>query len=88
MAESFAWGDGNVYIYTGNATPSTSAVLAYAQDTKLPINRGWDNRAAANGTYYNHLTGQRADVSIAAVYTVDATIAKIHESATARIADE
>lgn len=83
MPESFSWMEGSCWIYTGNATPSTSAVFAYAQDTKLPINRGWDNRAAANGTYYNHLTGQRADVSIAAVYTVDATIAKIHESATA-----
>jgi len=83
MPEAFSWMDGTVSIWTGAAAPSTSAVIAYAEDTKVPINRGWDNRAAANGTYYNHQTGQRCDLSIAAVYTVDTTIAKIHESATA-----
>jgi hypothetical protein len=83
MPEAFGFPEGNVYIYTGNATPSTSAVFAYARDTRMPITRGWDNRPAANGTYYNHLTGQRCDVSINAVYTVDSTLAKIHESATA-----
>lgn len=83
MPESFAWPEGTVSIYTGVAAPSTSAVVAFARDTRTPINRGWDNRAAANGTYYNHLTGQRCDVYINAVYTVDTTLAKIHESATA-----
>jgi len=83
MPEAFAWPEGNVYIYTGNATPSTSAVFALARDTKLNIQRGWDNRAQAGGTYNNHITGQRADIVIGAVYTVDNTIAKIAESATA-----
>lgn len=83
MPEAFSWMEGTVSIFTGNATPSTSAVIAYAENSRLPINRGWDNRAAANGTYYNHLTGQRVDVYVEAVYTVDTTLAKIHESATA-----
>lgn len=83
MPEVFSWMEGTLTIFTGNATPSTSAVIAYARNTRLPLNRGWDNRAAANGTYYNHLTGQRCDLSIAAVYSVDTTIPKIHESATA-----
>jgi len=83
MPEAFSWMEGNIWIYTGNAAPATSAVFALAKDSKLNVTRGWDNRAAANGTYYDHLTGQRADVSIGLVYTVDATIAKIHESATA-----
>lgn len=83
MPESFVWPEGQLVIYTGNVTPSTSAVFALARNTRVPINRGWDNRPAANGTYYNHLTGQRCDVSVAAIYTVDTTIAKIHESATA-----
>lgn len=83
MPESFAWPEGVVFIYTGNATPSTSAVIAYAQNTRIPLNMGWDNRAAASGNYYDHKTGQRADVSIGAIHTVDNTISKIFASATA-----
>lgn len=83
MPEAFAWPEGTVSIYTGNATPSTSAVFAYARDTRIAPMRGWDNRPNAAGTYGNHLTGQRCDISIAAVYTVDNTLAKIAESATA-----
>jgi len=83
MPEAFSWNEGNVYIWTGNASPSTSAVFAHAQNTRMPFAIGWDNRAAASGTYYDHKTGQRCDVSIAAIYTVDSTIAKIFASATA-----
>lgn len=83
MPEAFSWMEGSCWFYTGNASPSTSAVFAYAENTRTPVNRGWDNRPAANGTYYDHLTGQRCDVYINAVYTVDTTLAKIHESATA-----
>lgn len=83
MPEAFGFPEGNVYIYTGNATPSTSAVIAHARDTRIAPTRGWDNRAQAGGTYNNHITGQRCDVSIAAVYTVDSTLVKMSESATA-----
>lgn len=83
MPESFSWPEGNVYIWTGNATPSTSAVFALAQNSRLPITYGWDNRANASGTYYDHKTGQRADLNIQAVYTVNTTITKIFLSATA-----
>lgn len=83
MPESFSWNEGNIYIWTGAAAPSTSAVFAYAENTRIPMMRGWDNRPAANGTYRDHLTGLRCDVSIEAVYTVDATMMKIVESATA-----
>lgn len=83
MAESFSWNEGNLYLYTGAATPSTSAVFALARDTRANFALGWDNRAAANRTYRDHLTGQRCDVYVNAVYTVDTTLAKIHESATA-----
>lgn len=83
MPESFSFTEGNCYIWTGNASPSTSAVIAYARDTRMTPMFGWDNRAAANRTYRDHLTGLRCDVSIDAVYTVDNTLMKITESATA-----
>jgi hypothetical protein len=81
MPESFSWTEGNVYVYTGSL--AASAVLAYAENTKVSLQYGWDNRAAANGTYADHLTGQRANVSMAAVYTVDPTLYKMVLSATA-----
>lgn len=83
MTEAFAWPEGNIYIYTGNATPSTSAVFAHAQNMRAPFEVGWDNRANASGTYYDHKTGQRVNVSIGAIYTVNSTLAKIFASATA-----
>lgn len=83
MPESFAWPEGAIAVYTGNATPSTSALIAYAKDTNVSIAYGWDNRANASGVYLNHLTGTRADVTFNAVYTVDTTIAKMTQSATA-----
>ena len=83
MAESFSWMEGNIYLWTGAAAPSTSAVIAHARDTRMTPAYGWDNRPAANRTYRDHLTGARCDVTIQAAYTVDNTIMKIHESATA-----
>ena len=83
MAEAFSWMDGLLYIYTGAAAPSTSALIAYAQNSRGNFAYGWDNRAAANGTYRDHKTGQRVDLFINAIYTNDTTITKITESATA-----
>lgn len=83
MTEAFTWPEGTVVIYTGNATPSTSAIQGYAQDSRLSFAWGWDNRQAAGGNYRDHLTGKRVDVSVGAVYVFDKTLARIAESATA-----
>lgn len=83
MPESFAWPEGVLAVYTGNASPSTSAVIAYARDTQASLAWGWDNRANASGVYLNHLTGTKADLNFNAVYTVDSTITKLAQSATA-----
>jgi len=83
MAESFAWPEGTVSLWTGNASPSTSALIAYAKDTQGTFVWGYDNRANASGVYRNHLTGYRADVTFNAIMTVDNTLAKIAQSATA-----
>lgn len=83
MAEAFSWMDGSLFMWTGAAAPSTSAVFAYTRDSRGNFMFGWDNRAAANRTYRDHLTGLRCDVYINSVYTNDTTITKIAESATA-----
>lgn len=81
MAETFSWMEGQVYVWTGSAT--ASAVVAYAQDMQGALVRGWDNRARADGSYSNALTGRRADITIHAMFTYDATLLRINESATA-----
>lgn len=81
MPEVYSWREGQVYIYTGNG--ATSAVVAFAQETRIGTTRGWVNQAHLDRTYSDHLTGQRADVSIGALYTFDNTIQKIDTSATA-----
>lgn len=83
MPQAFTWNEGSVYIWTGNASPSTSAVIAYAANMRAPFEIGWDNRANASGSYYDHKTGQRCNLTIGAVHTVDSTIMKIFQSATA-----
>lgn len=70
-----------MWLFTGSL--AASAVVAYAENTQITPAYGWDNRPAADGTYYDHKTGQRCDVTIQAVYTVDKTIIKMMESATA-----
>lgn len=79
--EAFGWPEGQVYLWTGTAT--ASAVVALAQNTQGVFQRGWETHQSIDGVYGQHLTGQRADVSIGAVYTYDATIKRMVDAATA-----
>lgn len=81
MPEAFSWSEGYVYLYTGSL--AASALVALAENTQATFAYGWDNRAAANGTYGDHLTGQRCDVNIGAAYVMDMTTIRMMQSATA-----
>ncbi len=83
MAESVSWMEGTISLYTGNASPSNSAVVAQCQNVSLRLNRGWMNREALDGTYRDHYTGQRADITIGQFYNYDGTLVKMEASATA-----
>lgn len=79
--EAFSWPEGQIAFWTGSAT--ASAVVGYALNSDLTLARGWENRRNLSGGYYDLITGQRADLTIGAVYTSDATIVRMVESATA-----
>src|SRR3990172_4707973 len=79
MAEVWAWPEASVYLYTGTAT--ASALVAYAQNTRVSLVRGWDNYRTLTGLYQDALTGLRADAQIGALDTV--TLTRMFESATA-----
>lgn len=81
MPEAYVWPEGQIYIWTGTAT--ASAVVSFAENSNLQVAYGWDNRPNLSGTYRDHLTGKRADLSIAALYTIDGTIQRMADSATA-----
>lgn len=81
MAEAYAWPEGQIAFWTGTAT--ASAVIAYAQNSDLSLAYGWENRRTLSGSYYDLATGQRADLSVGAVYTSDATLYRMVASATA-----
>jgi hypothetical protein len=82
MAETFAWPEGSCHFWTGTAT--ASAVLAYAQQTNVMLVRGWYNTQTLDGTYHDKLTGQRANVTIGALWTPDqSALVRLYESATA-----
>jgi hypothetical protein len=84
MPEVFIWREGQVSLWTGSATPiAASAVLAYAENMQAIMARGYDEHESIDGVYARHLTGQSVDLSIQALYTTDATIVRMVQSATA-----
>lgn len=79
-AEAYSFPEGSLHIWTGSAT--ASAQVAYCENVNLALVRGWDNRPTLSG-YTDHLTGQRADLTIGTMFTYNATLAKMFDSATA-----
>lgn len=70
--EAFAWPEGSLYLWTATAT--ASAMPHYAQNTRLNFTKGFVNRAQGDGSYWDHLTGQRVDVSVGALYAPNDTV--------------
>lgn len=79
--EAFSWAEGSISLWTGSAT--ASAVVAFAQTNDLTLAHGWNNYQTLDGSYHDSFTGQRADLSVGAVYTSDLTLARMVASATA-----
>lgn len=80
-SEAYSWNEGQIYAWTGSAT--ASAVIAFARDMQLSMQWGIDNVSTISGTYHDRVTGQRADLSIGALFTFNATIGRMVQSATA-----
>jgi hypothetical protein len=84
MPEVFTWMEGRIAVWTGSAAPvAASAVIAYAENMQALMSYGWDEHESIDGAYARHLTGQSVDLSIQALYTHDATIVRMVQSATA-----
>lgn len=81
MAEAYSWAEGQIAFWTGSA--QASAVVAYAQNSDLSLAWGWINRQSLAGTYTDLFSGQRADLTVGAVYTSDSTLDRMAASATA-----
>lgn len=79
--ETFNWNEGAVYIYTGTAT--ASALLFLCENISMQLAHSWQDHKTMDGTYSYHLIEQRANLSIGQLYTVDATLFRIQNSATA-----
>lgn len=83
MPEAFMWAEGAISLWTGEASPSTSAVVAYARNLQGLLAWGWDEHESIDGVYARHLTGQSVDLTLGAIYTFDSTIMRLAQSATA-----
>lgn len=80
-AEVFSWREGKLLIWTGSANPVTAL---YLTQTDTRIMYGYQNNGPSmGGQYTDHLTGQRADVSVRAGYTYDQSLLLMMQSATA-----
>ena len=82
MPDPFNFHDGTLHVWTGAATASGSP-LAFVQGSRFDPTWGWQSDPALNGVYRDHLTGQRADITLEMVTTFDQTLARIAQSATA-----
>ena len=83
MSESYSWPEGVIALYSGHASPVTSAILAYVRNVNANLVRGWVNRETMAGGYYDVFTGQRADMTIGELYSYGASALRMIESATA-----
>lgn len=81
--EAFTWNEGSISLWTGAASPSTSAVVGYARNLQGLFAWGYDEHESVDGVYARHLTGMSVDVTIAAVYTYDSTLMRMAQSGTA-----
>jgi hypothetical protein len=66
--EVFSHLEGNVWLWTGTAG---SALIAYLTDTDISMVHGVENYRTFDSAYHNLWTGQRADIAVGALYTVD-----------------
>jgi len=80
--EVYSWMEGQVYWSTGNPFVS-SAYLGLLENSTVTLKIGYVSTPAAGGTYHDHTTGQRADVSIGSFYCFDKTGIRWLSSATA-----
>ena len=81
MAETFSWPEGQVYLWTGSAQKTA---VGFAKSTDIALQYGYINQQAGGvSSYYNYLTGQRADITIEALLTNDGGILRIGEARTA-----
>ena len=74
MAETYAWPEGKIYLWTGTAG---SAIVAFAENVQATFTRGWDNYQTLTGTYGDRLTGRRVDLSIGALHHPDNSALRI-----------
>jgi hypothetical protein len=71
MSEVFSWPEGQVLIWTGTA--DATGIAAFAENTQVVLAYGWENYRTLDSAYHDRFTGQRADYTIAALYTTTTT---------------
>ena len=69
MAEVYAWPEGALYIWSGAANAS-GAPVAYVNNANLTTQWQWSNDPRLDGSYRDHLQGQRANINAALAYTI------------------
>lgn len=81
MAETFAWPEGDVIMWTGTAS---AVVVGYTQQTNAQFTQGWANVGPTiGGSYSDHLTGKRVNVSMTLLYYPGSVAQAMFEAATA-----
>lgn len=80
MSDSFAFAEGELYLWTGT---NPSSAIAFVQDFNGTFTRGIQNIQGVNGNYTDILTGQRVDVSFTPTFTTDLSLWRMFMSPTA-----
>ena len=77
-AEAFSWREGNIHVWTGDA--SASAMVAYAQEISVTAEIYFVNRQSLAGTYTYHETGRLASFQIGTVMSQHWTLFNLFNS--------
>ena len=66
--ETYSFAEGKLYLYASASGSTSGSGIGWAENATIRFNYGYVNHRLLNGTYYDLLTGRRADMTIGSLY--------------------
>lgn len=79
--EAFSFAEGRIWLYASASGTTSGSGIGFARDTTLRFAYGYRNERGLKLNYFDIRTGQRAELSIGALYADRTLVALIHASA-------
>src|SRR3990167_7169483 len=76
--EVYSFAEGRLYLYASASGNTSGSGIGFAENASLKFAFGWQDHAGANNQYVRALTGQRADLTIGALFRLAQATAAIN----------